>query len=321
MNNQIIHELDAAIQRNPEDAKVYSTRGDAYLRKGEYDRAIKDYNAAIKLAPENSEVYVDRGCAYFNKGDCDRAIADYDKAIQLNSEEVDAYLGKEQVYKEKGDDARAFATKIELLQLMSNLELVPLDAAIKASPQDAEAYYNRAFFHHKNGNYNLAISDYSEAIRLDPKYAEAYHRRGTVYYYKDEEDRAIADYNEAMQFYDAYGSGRAEVIRDRGLIYENRETIDGYSKAIADYEWAARSGPLHYYGLALDVYFQRGKLYAEDSNYDSAIADMSRIIELGDCLSTDYDEGFRRGPEYDPDSYPSDYGSVPAEQAEVHTLI
>ncbi len=317
MNNQIIHELDAAIEHNPEDAKAYSTRGDAYLRKGEYDRAIKDYNAAIKLAPENSEVYVDRGCAYFNKGDCDRAIADYDKAIQLNSEEVDAYMGKEQAYKEKCDDARAFATKIELLRLMSNLELAPLDAAIKAAPQDAEAYYNRALFHDERGDYDFAISDYSEAIRLAPKYAEAYHGRGTAYYYKshEEEDRAIADYNKAIQFYDAYSSGRAEVIRARGLIYENKETIDGYSKAIADYEWAARDGLIHYYNLVLDVYFKRAKLYAENGDYDSAIADMSSIIELDDYISTDYDEGFRRGPEYDPDSYPSNYGSVPAGQA------
>lgn len=49
--DKVIHDLDAAIQRNPEDAKAYSTRGDAYLQKGEYDRAIADYNAAIKLDP------------------------------------------------------------------------------------------------------------------------------------------------------------------------------------------------------------------------------------------------------------------------------
>ena len=304
MNNQIIHELDAAIQRNPEDAKAYSTRGDAYLRKGEYDRAIADYNVAIKLDPENSELYVNRGCAYLSKGDCDRAITDYDKAIQLNSEEVGAYIGKEHAYLDKGDDARACATNIELLRLLDDLELAPLDAAIKASPQDAEAYYNRAFFYDKNGNYNLAISDYSEAIRLDPKYAEAYHGRGKVYYYgKDEEDRAIADYNEAIQ------CGCAGVKWDRGLIYENRETIDGYSKAISDYMGAAS------YNSAIDVYFKRGKLYAENSDYDSAIADMSRIIQLDDSISTDYDEAFRRGPVYDLDSYPSNYGSVPAGQA------
>ena len=310
-----IYELDAAIQRNPEDAKSYSTRGDAYLQKGEYDRAIADYNAAIKLAPKNSELYVDRGCAYLNKEDYDRAITDYDKAIQLNPEEVEAYIGKSHAYLGKGDDDRADAIKAELLGLLEDLELAPLDAAIKASPQDAEAYYNRALFHDERGDYNLAISDYSEAIRFNSKYAEAYHSRGTVYYYKHEEDRAIADYNEAIQLYDVYSSGRAKVIRDRGLIYKNRETIDGYSKAIADYEWAARSGPLHYYELALDVYFKRAKLYAENSDYDSAITDMNRIIELDDCISADYDEGFRRGPEYDPDSYPSNYGSVPAGQA------
>ena len=242
MSNQNIHELDDATRLNPKDATAPLNRGDAYMEKGDHDKAFTDYDEVIRLE---------------------------------------------------------------------------LDAAIQRNPQDAETYYNRALFHDERGDYNLAISDYSEAIRLDPTYAEAYHGRGTAYYYKahEEEDRAIADYNQAIQIYGAYSSGRAEVIRDRGLIYENRETIDGYSKAIADYEWAARNGPQHYYELALDVYFKRGNLYAENNDYDSAIADMSRIIELDDGISTDYDEVFRRGPEYDPDSYPSNYGSVPAGQA------
>ena len=245
------------------------------------------------------------------------------KPIQINSEYAEAYYARSEAYDCKGDSDKACVDSYEALKLGfdlqsyaedSNMELI--EDLVQLCPKNAKIYYCRGLVHHSNGDYNLAISDYSDAIKLDPKYAEAYHGRGTAYYYKahKEEDKAIADYNEAIRHYDAYSSGRAEVIRARGLIYENRETIDGYSKAIADYEWAARSGPLHYYELALNVYFKRGKLYAENSNYDSAIADMRCIIELDDSISTDRDEGFRRGPAYD-DSYPSNYGSVPAGQA------
>ena len=59
MNNQIIHELDAAIQRNPEDAKAYSARGDAYYEKDDYDRAIEDFDNAVRLCPNYETDYID----------------------------------------------------------------------------------------------------------------------------------------------------------------------------------------------------------------------------------------------------------------------
>ena len=199
---------------------------------------------------------------------------------------------------------------------MNDQTFYDLDAAIQRNPEDAKTYNTRGDAYLRKGEYDRAIEDYGKAIKLDCKYAEAYHGRGLAYYYGiDEEDKAIADYTEAIQLYPAFEGRRAEALRDRGTVYENKETIDGYSKAIADYEWASRCGRLYCSEIECDIYFKRGKLYAGDGNYDSAIADMSTIIQLDDSISADYDEGFRRGPEYDPDSYPSNYGSEPAGQA------
>ena len=47
MNDQTIRELDEAIRLNPEDAKAYINRGDAYEKRGEYDRAIEDYSKLL----------------------------------------------------------------------------------------------------------------------------------------------------------------------------------------------------------------------------------------------------------------------------------
>ena len=50
-NNQTLHELEEAIRLNPEDATAYLSRGYAYHKKGEYDKAIEDFDNAVRLCP------------------------------------------------------------------------------------------------------------------------------------------------------------------------------------------------------------------------------------------------------------------------------
>ena len=50
-------------------------RGNAYVEKGEHDRAIIDYTFAIQLDPGYADAYDARGVAYTEKGSYDRAIA------------------------------------------------------------------------------------------------------------------------------------------------------------------------------------------------------------------------------------------------------
>ena len=55
----------------------------AYARKGEYDRAIRDYDQALQLDPKLAPAYYSRGMAYADKGDYDRARSDFNKALAL----------------------------------------------------------------------------------------------------------------------------------------------------------------------------------------------------------------------------------------------
>src|SRR5262249_47557919 len=63
---------------------AYAFRGLAYIKTGDYDRAIRDYDEAIRLDPKFVRAYEERGAAYSWKGDYDRAIRDYDEAIRLD---------------------------------------------------------------------------------------------------------------------------------------------------------------------------------------------------------------------------------------------
>ena len=96
--DQIIAHCNAAIYRNPNDAKAYIERGGAFLNKKEYDRAISDYTVAIILNPDDAETYCRRGGAYLNKGEYDRAIADYDATLRRDPYDEIALVNLEAAY-------------------------------------------------------------------------------------------------------------------------------------------------------------------------------------------------------------------------------
>ena len=56
----------------------------AYLRKGEYDVAIKAFDEAISLRPDYGEAFANRAEAYLKKQEYDRASRDFDEAIRLD---------------------------------------------------------------------------------------------------------------------------------------------------------------------------------------------------------------------------------------------
>src|SRR5262249_26318805 len=47
---------------------AYNNRGNAYMAKGEYDRAVQDYGESIKLNPDYARAFNNRGVAYQKKG-------------------------------------------------------------------------------------------------------------------------------------------------------------------------------------------------------------------------------------------------------------
>ena len=61
----------------PQHAECYTNRGEAYMRKGEFDRAIDELNKALELAPGSVEAYDKRGAAYAEKGKYDRAMEEF----------------------------------------------------------------------------------------------------------------------------------------------------------------------------------------------------------------------------------------------------
>jgi tetratricopeptide (TPR) repeat protein len=161
--NPRIQELDEAIRRNPEDARAFNSRGVAYARSGDQDRAIKDYDEAIRLDPNYSGALLNRSNAHRRRKEHDLAIRDASEAIRLDPTSASAWNNRCYTRAVAGQFPEALADCHESLRLR---------------PAYASALDSRAFTYLRLGQLKDAVSDYDAALQLDPKLAAALYGRG-----------------------------------------------------------------------------------------------------------------------------------------------
>ena len=146
--------------------------------------------------------------------------------------------------------------------------------AIELNPNNALAYYGRAYAYYDLKNYRQAIEDCTKAIQFNsPCLIDAYNNRGEAYRKSRHYTEAIADYNKALELNPNYVRG----YNNRGIAYRS---LGNYIQAFADYDKAIALNPN--YVLA---YYNRGYAHMTQKNFKQAIADFDKYIQLvpNDC--------------------------------------
>jgi tetratricopeptide (TPR) repeat protein len=146
---------------HPPQASWYRSRGVVYDRKGDRDKAVREFAEAIRMNPNDPLTYVERGIVYKASKDYDKAVADYSDAIRLDPRWSTAYFNRANVFKTRKDYNKA---------------LGDYDAAIRLDPKDPDAYFNRASTYEATRQFARAADDWGEVIRLDDRDAEARQR-------------------------------------------------------------------------------------------------------------------------------------------------
>ena len=84
-------------------------------------------------------------------------------------------------------------------QLKNWKRIWKLELIEKLNPTFDDAYSIRGSAYQRNGQFDQAISDFSQAIEINPNDAMLYYNRGNAYSEKGLHNQAISDYEKAIE--------------------------------------------------------------------------------------------------------------------------
>ncbi|MEQ1710880.1 MAG: tetratricopeptide repeat protein [Hyphomicrobium sp.] len=188
--DQGIHDFTEALSISADNHRALFGRGQAYLAKGDRDRALADFVAAARIDPTATDytvavarVYGERGREHLAQSRFDRAISDLDEAIRLDERNTALLLDRAAAHRGRKDAASALAD---------------YNSVLRIDPQLTAAYLQRAELQFSQGKYPEVITDCTEVLARNEKSYEALMLRGLAKEKIDQHDDAVRDYRAAL---------------------------------------------------------------------------------------------------------------------------
>src|ERR1700716_717940 len=136
------------------DARAYTTRGEALGRSGKTEEALADFDKAIALDPHNAQALYNRGLLYQGEKQHQLPINDFTAANGPTPQQAEPLLGR----------ALSFLALEKIKEAAADL-----DEAVQADPQNAQIWIPRGLAYERLGDKTKAASSYSRAIDLRPQ--------------------------------------------------------------------------------------------------------------------------------------------------------
>ena len=129
---------------NSDKAMAHYNIGINFAKRGDLEKAIKEFNISAEMNPDYFETFYNLGIAYAKTSEFEAAAKAYQKALELNPQDSFTYynLGVVQSQMNKTDEAeqsylKAVENKKDLVEAHANL------AMIYFNKQDTEKYNER----------------------------------------------------------------------------------------------------------------------------------------------------------------------------------
>ena len=178
--------------------------------------SIEYYNGLLATSNPRSVDYFARAMDLLMVKNPDAAIADLDKAIALSEKFSLAYFARayaKYMKHEMGSAVASPESKSLTMQAASMKDramlesrkdvalygeiLADFDAALKYSPKNVYALYDKGNVYMMMQDETSAISAYSAAIAIKPDFGEAYYNRGLVYLRLGNKEKGLSDLSKA----------------------------------------------------------------------------------------------------------------------------
>jgi tetratricopeptide (TPR) repeat protein len=227
-------------------AEAYWVRGDSFVKKRDYDKAIIAFNASLDANPDAAGSFVGRGWAHSQKGDDDHAMEDFNRALKLRPNFAIALNNRGTIFLRQG-------------ALQSALD--DFNAALKSDPNQYYAHHNRGHVLMISKDYEGALAEFAEAERINPAAVSHRNYRCQVYTALRQFDKALAECNSVLE----KEPKQQYATASRGDIYLAKGDLDA---ALKDYNAVLNINPNN-----MRAHLGRGRLFEQRRNPAQARAD------------------------------------------------
>jgi tetratricopeptide (TPR) repeat protein len=192
-----VDQIEAAIQRDPENPKLYVELGLAYWDQNDSGHAFEAFQRAVTVRPSSAEAHNWLGVALMEKSDLQGAIAELRKAVSLNPKYGRAYANLGSALSTSGDLTEAVEVFKKELALEPNSVAAHLNLGIalrqkgdaegallhlrrvaKAEPSNFHIQYELGQTLRQSGDLTGAVAAFEKALELNPELREGYYGLG-----------------------------------------------------------------------------------------------------------------------------------------------
>jgi tetratricopeptide (TPR) repeat protein len=213
-------QIEASIQRDPNNSKLHVDLGLAYWDKNDYPHALEAFQHAVKVGPKSAEAHNWLGVAIMEKADLPGAIAEFRKAVALDPKYARAYTNLGSALAKSGEITeavdvfqKALALEPDNLAAHMNLgvalrekgdadgALVHMRRVAAAQPTDASVQYEMGQTLRQSGDLPAAIACFEKALAIDPELREGYYGLGLALKQQSAYKRQSLDEHPASDLY------------------------------------------------------------------------------------------------------------------------
>lgn len=277
--------LDAAIEREPDNAEVVRARGQARAAARDFDGARADYDHAVDLDPADQAAVIGQGRAAFGQRKYGEAVISFSVALRLDPSDGGALGGRAASYYQLGrwdraladyralrnaspdSDFAAWGELTTLIKLGRGDEARPLiDARLQTDPTDSTALESLVQLERQAGAPANALPALDAAIAAAPEAAHLLSLRGRIRAAAGDAEGARSDF-----------AAMRDMDRNDPTLANNvcwAQAISGFDLelALADCDRALSAGEAAYIDSRAMVLLHMGRYVEAKADYERAVA-------------------------------------------------
>jgi tetratricopeptide (TPR) repeat protein len=236
-------------------------RGVNSYNEGDYKQAVNWFNWAIKADSTDAVAYANRAHAKRSLNDFGGALTDFTTATKLRPSDGTLHFWVGWCAFQLGDIQTSITENSKAFELGSEL--------------GSQALMNRAQAYMRLGNYQMALADFDTVIRIrDEKLAQAYHDRAQLLIRLNRKREALQDLKRVVELEPKNIQLAWDVGRLSYDLEEYTDALSYYSKAINRIDKPQAQ-----------MLLVRGEVFEKLKNYEAAIQDYTRVIEMKQDLA------------------------------------